>query len=98
ALVRDEVTHKHREKLTLHISRVEKELKELRRYAMEKVVFDPPYLKGESNDLKALLRRPSKGVRTKFLAHTEGVDLSEVIRRGINRIPPACESGESFVT
>jgi hypothetical protein len=96
ALVRDEVVQKHREKLTFQVSRVEKELRELRRYAMDKVTFHAPYLKGETNDLKALLRRPSKGVRTKFLASIDGVDLKEVIRRGISRVPPASESGEEL--
>jgi hypothetical protein len=96
ALVRDEVVQKQREKLTIHLSRVEKELKELRRYSLDKITFDAPYLKGETNDLKALLRKPSKGVRTRFLASTDAVLLNEVIRRGINRVPPASESGEEL--
>jgi PIN domain len=96
ALVRDEVVQKHREKLTIQLSRVEKELKELRRYTMDDVTFHAPYLKGETNDLKALLRRPSKSVRTKFLASMDGVDLKEIVRRGINRVPPASESGEEL--
>src|ERR1700730_11393884 len=96
ALVRDEVLQKHREKLTTQLSRVEKELKDLCRYTKEDVAFHAPYLKGETDDLRALLRRPSNGVRTKFLASIDGVDLKEVMRRGIKRVPPASESGEEL--
>jgi PIN domain len=96
ALVRDEVVQIHYEKLSTQLSRVEKELKELRRYTIDEVAFHAPYLAGETKDLKALLRRPSNGVRTKFLASLDGVDLKEVIRRGIKRLPPASESGEEL--
>jgi hypothetical protein len=96
ALVRDEVAQKHREKLTAQLSRVEKELKELRRYTTDDVTFNSHSLDYETKSLKALLRRPSKGVRTRFHASTEGVELNEVIRRGIKRLPPASESGEEL--
>lgn len=96
ALVRDEVLQKHREKFATQLSRVEKEMKDLCRYTMKDVRFHAPYLKNETNDLRALLRRPSNSVRTKFLASIDGVDLKEVIRRGIKRVPPASDSGEEL--
>jgi hypothetical protein len=95
-LVRDEVVQKHSQKLAAQLSRVEKEVRELQRYTMKDVTFHPPYPKGETNDLKALLRRPSQGIRTKFVAGTDGVDLNEVVRRGIKRVPPASATGEEL--
>ena len=86
ALVRDELIHTQREKLTTCMSKVEKELRELRRYSMNKITFHAPYIEGEARHLKALLRKPSKSVRTKFVDNMDDVDLREVIRRGINRV------------
>jgi PIN domain len=96
AMVRDEVTNRHADKLAVHVSRVEKELKELRRYALDRVSFQAPYGKGETRSLKALLRKPSRGVRTHFLPTADDVDLDEVIRRGVERVPPASPSGEEL--
>lgn len=96
ALVRDEVVARHREKLVEQIRKTEKQFKELQRYSLDKLRLTSPVPKSETNALKRLLRAPAKGIRIKFYPDTDGVDVNEVIRRGINRIPPASRSGEEL--
>jgi hypothetical protein len=96
ALVRDEIVQKQREKISTQISKVEKEIRELNRYLVDNLTFHAPFPDIQTRNLRALLRRPSERVRTKFLAEADGVDLKEVIRRGVKRIPPASSSGEEL--
>src|SRR5207245_705685 len=96
ALVRDELVHTQRQKFTACVTKVEKELKELHRYAINEIKFHAPHMRDETNDLKALFRKPSKGVRTKFVDNMDDVDIREVVRRGINRVLLVSELGEEL--
>jgi hypothetical protein len=58
--------------------------------------FLGPSITHEVNELRRLLRNPGPNIRTLIYSDYTGVDVAEVIRRGIKRRPPANSEGEEL--
>jgi hypothetical protein len=97
-LVREEVVARYQERLRKAISGVQKAWKPYRDLMLceQPGVFDEPEIMRQRHELRRRLRNPARGIAIRNLAGAEGVDIKDVYLRGINRKPPASETGEEL--
>ncbi len=92
-----EVVERYRSNLTERIEKANSACSRIRKMAMTDVnPFTEPDILREVNELRKLLRRPAEGMRTEIYSDVSGVDVQEVVRRGIKRIRPASDKGEEL--
>ena len=96
-LVFDEMSERYRDQLSEKLHKAERAWSEVRKTAMSKIPdFRGPDVNAEVRALKDRLRKPAKDVKAIMYKDLSGVDLQEVIRRGIKRIRPASDKGEEL--
>lgn len=96
--VLDEVVARYPERVQANLKRAVSETGSLRALIFRAKVPRIPKvnLAREARALEEKLNAPSKHVRSVVLRNFPAVDLQEVVRRGIQRIPPANNAGEEL--
>lgn len=98
-LVREETVGKYRHKLDNQSKKATSAVQELNKFIVDKkneIHFHAPDLKYAVRDLRAKFRAPAKGISVRFYPETNGVGVSEVFLRGVNRRRPANSEGEEL--
>lgn len=97
-LVLDEVVARHRDELKARAQKAEHHWNTLQQCVVSGKLGDFPKIDfaGESKALRALLKKPSTRVKTKDDDDLSGVELEDVLQRGINRKRPASNKGEEL--
>jgi hypothetical protein len=99
APVFEEITNKYSEIIKQHTKEVQDSWVSLQHKSFQKVgdiTLDPPTPDEQLKAFTEKLLNPGQGFEVKVLANYEGVSLSEVVRRGVKRIPPANKKGEEL--
>jgi len=91
-LVRDELLATYQRDFT---EQVLPKWEKTKRLVVAQSHFTKPDLQKQLEALDRAVRRPEKGT-VAFIESYEGVDVGEVVRRGIQRIPPASNNGEEL--
>ena len=97
-IVREETVARYSDRLESAIRAVQKVWKPYSDLLLEHDSrdFDAPDVKYEIRALRKLLKSPAKGIRLKYVADFSGVDIHEVVKRGIHRMRPASDEGEEL--
>ena len=96
-LVAQEVGARHREELEASVQRAASAWEKLR----GKTVDDPgdfpsPDVDAQVTVLRQRLKEPRPGVQVLLYEDLSGVDVKEVVRRGVNRVRPANDNDEEL--
>jgi hypothetical protein len=97
-IVREEIVARYSDRLESAIRAVRKVWKPYSDLLLEDDSrdFDAPDVKYEIRGLRKLLKSPAKGIQLKYVADFSGVDIHEVVKRGIHRMRPASDEGEEL--
>jgi hypothetical protein len=97
-IVREEIVARYSDRLENAIRAVRKAWKPYSDLLLENDSrdFDAPDVKYEIRALRKLLKSPAKGIELKYVADLSGVDINEVVKRGIHRMRPASDKGEEL--
>ena len=96
-VVWDEIRVKYLEKIKGDVARVSSAWQELSKTQM--TVARKPDMPDPERELEYFLDRiknPGKGVRIVFYTDYSRIDVDEIVRRGVNRIRPASDTGEEL--
>ncbi len=97
-VVLDEVIAKYPDRVRNEIGKAQNAVKSLRACLLAKRLTKIPEIdvKRESRALKSKLLKPSEHVKSVVLRNFGKVRVEEVVRRGIERVPPASDAGEEL--
>jgi hypothetical protein len=62
----------------------------------ERPRFPEPNINGELRELRKMLRQPSADIKAVLYTDLSGIDIWDVVRRGVKRIRPASDDGEEL--
>jgi hypothetical protein len=98
-IVREEVVARYKHQFELRSRKAAQAAEELNKLILDKhdrLDFDVTEPKYVIRDLRAKLRKPGKGVKLRYYPEIDGIDISDVYLRGINRRRPADTDGEEL--
>jgi hypothetical protein len=93
----DECLEKYRQELLNRINGARSSWHEVRRYCIDAPAdHEHVDVDAQVEKFRARIHEPAPGVKSIIYANTSGVDVNEIVRRGIKRIKPASKSGEEL--
>lgn len=96
-LTYNEVVARYGERLTAVAKDARDAWSTLQQVGMEeRIDFLEPDIKSELHALGELLHHPAQGVQTVMYTDYSGVDVKQVVRRGVGRVRPANDKGEEL--
>ena len=96
-IVFHEVAERYRAQLAEEIARTRNAWNWMRKKAISDLGnFPSPDIRSEGRALKNALRKPAPGVQAVLYPDVSGVDVQELVRRGVKRVRPASSEGEEL--
>src|SRR5207245_9242089 len=92
-----EVVERYRDRLNETMKAARDSWSDLQRVSISPLGhFNEPLVAHEINELRRRLRNPARGFRSTLYPDYGGVDVKEVVGRGIRRVRPASAKGEEL--
>lgn len=96
-IVFSEVAERYRAQLSDEVDKTQAAWNRMRKKTISDVGnFPSPHINSEVRALKNRLRQPATGVQAVLYSDLGGVDMQELIRRGVKRLRPASSEGEEL--